>query len=830
MRCLLVLLFFFTLITPISSIKTPVDTTSSRVSPLTTPNLDKDDTIAALQAKLDDATQRLHDLQETLATVQKKQEEVGTRNADLLAQKTALEKTNASDLETIQALKSAQVELEKQLASQGKQDDQFIALREELVTTKATLTKAQQDLAAAQKQADSSASASSAAQTLTAERDSLLKERDSLATERDELAKANEALSLQVKTLRAEFEALQVKKSSETVDASQAVERIAALTEAGESLDAQNKDLQRRVKDLEESLHDYNDLRQQYSEQQQQLEELRAMYKEATDSASQGAIAGHHIAQDQWDALFVQVTTALNPVQAKLQQIQGQLPALAKRITEVVSGRTVAVQLNVKLRDEKGALDRRIKELEEFDAKFTALQKDKAAVDAKLQELSAAAKSKDEHVSSLSAQLADLQTQLDSANEAMEELRKTEIAPAAQLRAQYVALKQLMVTLISTTQRQMSSIGEKMSPFMECIESAKDHEKKLKNLERTLKALEDNVRELIDLAKQLSVIKRGVKSPTDTASSPEQVKQLQDQLASVTAQYNQLVQDANSRVQALQDQVGMLQAKTAEGSGLKDDIARLQKQLDDERMRRETDMHIAQQIRDASVSAKLDAQNSALIQAQLDIQRDRQTDNTAATTQALAGQAFATGIAAATKTAAPSGALSLADLQAVFSRYGAAPTPQIINSLPAQYQPYMASMAKLPQFRPMTTQQQVTYATGQLTQNRTTYIDTYTRAITFLQNPSARNNIGAFNSLVATVYNAVSREGYLWFMRGASVQRGTPVNLEARNNLKMLNDQVAIPLRNIKSELARQGVSDYSQPEDLVAKFTNFRRQLGESI
>jgi|GEM_PF-5827183 len=831
MRCLIVLLFFFTLITPISSTKTPSDPNSSRISPLTTPNLDKDDTIAALQAKLEDANKRLEELQGTLTAVQKKQEEVGTLNADLLAQKNTLEKTAASNLDTIQALKSAQTELEKKLATQqSKEDEQFVLLREELVTQKAALAKAQAELAAAQKDATETTSSSSDTQVLIAER-------DSLTTERDELAKEKATLTAQLKSLQADLEALQAKADAATGDDANAVSRIADLTEAYETLDTQKRELAAHVKELQDSLGDYNDVKQQYAEQKQQyaeqkqqLEDLRVMYKEATEGASQRAIAGHHIAQDQWDTLLEQVAKALNPVQEKLQQIEGVLPDLAKRITEVVSGRTVALQLNAKLRNDKGILDKRIKELEEFDDKFTALQKEKASVDAALQELTAAAKSKDENVSSLTAQLADLQTQLNSANEAMEELKTTEIAPAAQLRAQYVSLKQLMATLIGTTQRQMSSIGERISPLAECIESAKDHEKKLKNLERTLKALEDNVRELIDLAKQLSVVKRSAKSATDSSGSQDQLKPLQEQLATVTAQYNQLVQDANNRVQALQEQVAILQAKASEGSGLKDDVVRLQQQLDDEKMRRETDARIAQQIRDASVSAQLGAQNSALIQAQLDAQRDRTTDASTAGTQAMAGQAFATGIAAATKTAAPTGGLSLADLQAVFSRYGAAPTPQIINQLPTQYQPYMNSMAQLPQFKPMTTQQQVTYATTQLSQNRTTYIDTYTRAITFLQNPAARNNIGAFNSLVATVYNAVSREGYLWFMRGASVPRGQPLNTEARNNLRMLNDQVAIPLRNIKSELARQGVSDYSQPEDLVAKFTNFRRQLGEAI
>ena len=821
MRCLLVLLSFLTVIAPVSAVKSqggviPLDPNSDRLTGLyKTPTLDAEATIERLQAALSETTNRAATLQDTLEQLQRKQDEIVTRNSSLQNQKDLLEQASTASAARIKELEEAQLALKQQATDSSKSAAELLAMQEELAISKRELDEMTKrtaaDITAHEKRLEE----------LTSERDTLR-----------EKAKTQDALALELEQTKQALAAAQAHTTAAatTDELVQQREEIETYKRQAEEAEAKRADLATQLADRDSKDSDYAALAKQYEELSHEHEKMTTSAAHQVDELD----AQHqYIAQEQWAALFRGITAALAPHLEKLSQICATLPRLSKQTASVTTlaaessaGRIVALEMNKTLRSENAALEKQLAKLAEFDAKVKELEAQKDTLTEQGKQLTAASKEKDEQLSVLTAQLKDLQTQIDSSAAAMEELQSSQIAPAAQLRAQLVSLKQLMGTFVGQIQRQLTTIGDKTGPLAEYIEASKENEKKLRDLVRTLKTLEDNVREFIDLSKQVSKLRRSSKDTGESSSDTEKTRRLEDQLASLTTQYNQLTRDANDRVDALQAQLAAQQSAT-NGSGVKDELARLQRQIEDERTRRETDDRIAQ----ATLAARVDLQTQGLTQTQLNALQTRQTDASASTTQAMAGQAFAASMAAsaASKSAAPSSSpvvVTLSGLQSDLSRYGAAPSQQFINGMPSQYQPYMSSMAGLPQFGVPTNMGQLTSTTNLLSQNRRTYIDTYKRTLDFLRTPAARTNTQAFNSLEATVFNAVSREGYLWYSRGISA--GNPsIKTEAINNLRMLIEQVAKPLQSLKEQLASQGVSGYTPPENLVDKFSGFIRQLG---
>lgn len=830
MRCLIALLSFFAVFSPLFAPRSPgsviaIDPNNSdRVEGrFKTPLLDAQETIERLQDALSQSANKAVTLEDSLAELRSKQADMLARNKQLEEQKDGLERASSTSTARIKELEAIETQLREQAARSATAGD-------ELVTLKAKLASTEQELSAAQKEVKDLQGSTA---RVIAPKDAEILALTVELTQLRERAKTQEDLAARLATTEKALTVATAEDEAADEERETKIELLEEYTEKLATLEREKKEAEARIKDLEVSLEEKEALQKKHAELVEIYSQLKEAYdqvpRKKADDVRRREEHNAYVAHAQWTALLNHITEMVLPHLEEFSQITANADAVKKLIDKVVddgkksaAGRTAALDMNKILRSEKAELEKQLTKLTAFDTQVKELESQKAMLSEQVKQLTTGSKEKDEKISTLVAQVQDLQSQIASSAAAMEELQSSQIAPAAQLRAQLVALKQLMGSLISKMQRLLATLGEKTTPLVEYIEEAKENEKKLRDFSRSLKTFEDNVREFIDLSKKVSSLRRSSRAGESDRSPAEleKVRRLEDQLASVTSEYNQLAREANDRVETLQAQVFEMRSRK-EDSSVKEEMARLQRQMEAERERRETDERISRQIADASLREKIATNETRALRDELNAQRERSTD-------IATGQAFAASMAAsaASKTAAPGSSpvvVTLSGLQSDLGRYGAAPTQQFINGMPSSYQPYMTSISRMPQFGQFNSMGQVTTVANKLTEGRRTYIETYKRTITFLRSPASRTSTEGFNSLEATLFNAVSREGYIWYSRGLnSTNKATAIT-----QLTALRDEVARPMGALKQELESQGIAGYRQPEDLVAKFSNFIRLLG---
>ncbi len=804
--------------------------TDGRTKRFTTPTLDEN---ALLQQSLNDATERLKTLQASLDALTQKQQDLTELNTQLQKDKVALQATVDATQAQVKTLTASQSDLQAQLIAAAGDTKTAQALKDQLSDAQAqikALTAAQSDL-----QAKLSAALSTPPPPPGPSVDDVKKAQEDLA-----------AAQAQVKTLTATQSDLQAQLAA-TADDSKTIQalkdQLAVATQAQTTLQAKADDLSKQLaamhaasistdsaatqvaalSDQVDSLKRENDdLASERDTLQQQLEALQGGLVKSTSSSKA-------LAEDQWNALFRSLTTSLSPVKTQLGQMCTAMTLVATRVHEVVAGRTKALTMYKQASSDLVALQTKFTALSDADAKVSGLTAANTDLTSQVAHLTSSLAEKGTQLDTLNGQLQDLKSQLDAANKAMDELKAEQVTSAGQLRAQLVTLKQIMSSFLAQVQRQLSAIGQALSPMSDVMAGSKDNDKKMRALSLSLKGLDANVRELMDLAKETSVPKHATKGivaptsvPSSSAADQATIKQLSDQLATITQQYkelvqqyNQVVKDANDQIQMLQAQITSLKSSASDSDAVKAELARLQKQLDADQQQRDIDARIASQVRDATVSAKLDALTAQQSTARLDALRDQQITAATTSAQLSAGSAYATGIAAVAATKSSGSGSVMLNLADPRTLYGAPPSASVIQGMPAAFQPSMSSLARLP-----------IYSTTP-PRTMTTYLSVYQKVISFLTDPKNQNNRDSFNRLEGLLYNAVASEANSWYKMGIA-SSSAAVKTQAINNLKALYDQIALPLQRLNTSLVDSGAGNYVPPEDIAARIVSLRRALGD--